>query len=58
MYRSGNPAKHRVLLLAPAGLAASNIIGNTIHCDLHMQCQGNIFPLNDPHEAELMNKFF
>ena len=34
MYNSGDPDKARVLLLAPAGVAAVNIDGATIHSGL------------------------
>ena len=36
LYRDGDPAKPTVLLLAPTGLAAININGNTVHSGLHI----------------------
>ena len=36
LYRSGDPAKHRVLLLAPTGIGAININGNVVHSSLHI----------------------
>ena len=57
LYRSGDPSKPRVLLLAPTGVAAININGNTIHSALHIPCKGKLFPLNDANKAELRNKY-
>ena len=57
LYRSGDPAKHRVLLLAPIGVASININGNTVHSGLHKPCRGKLLPLNDANEAELRNKY-
>ena len=47
LYRRGDPTKPRVLLLAPTGVAAININGNTIHSALHIPCKGKLLPLND-----------
>ena len=57
LYRSGDPSKPRVLLLAPTGVAAININGNTIHSRLHITCRGKLLPLNDANKAELRNKY-
>ena len=57
LYRSGDPSKPRVLLLAPTGVAAININGNTIHSGLHIPCRGKLLPLNDASKAELRNKY-
>ena len=57
LYRSGDPVKSRVLLLAPTGVAKININGNTVHSGLHIPCQGKLFPLNDANKVELINKY-
>ena len=57
LYRSGDPTKPRVLLLAPTDVAAININGNTIHSSLHIPCRGKLLPLNDANKAELRNKY-
>ena len=57
LYRSGDPVKPRVLLLAPTGVAKININGNTVHSGLHIPCQGKLFPLNDANKVELINKY-
>ena len=57
MYRSGDPTKRRVLLLAPAGVASININDNTVYFRLHIPCRGKLLPLNDANKAELRNKF-
>ena len=57
LYRSGDPVKPRVLLLAPTDVAKININGNTVHSGLHIPCQGKLFPLNDANKAELINKY-
>ena len=56
-YRSGDPAKLRVLLLAPTGAAAININGNKVHSGLHIPCRGKLLPLNDANKVELRNKY-
>ena len=56
MYREGNSDKPRVLLLAPAGVAAVNIDGNTIHSGMGFNCKGYFFPLNDLQTTSLRNK--
>ena len=40
MHRGGNSIKPRVLLPAPAGVAAVNIDGNTVHSGLGINCKG------------------
>ena len=57
LYRSGDPVKPRVLLLAPTSVAKININGNTVHSGLHIPCQGKLFPLNDANKVELINKY-
>ena len=57
LYRDGDPAKPTVLLLAPTGLAAININGNTVHSGLHIPWRGKLLPLNDANKAELRNKY-
>ena len=47
LYRSGEPDKKRVLVLAPTGVAAINISGTTIHSGLTIPTRGKLFPLND-----------
>ena len=56
MYRGGHPDKPCVSLLAPTGVAAVNIDGNTIHSGLGINCKGHFFPLNDHQKASLCNK--
>ena len=46
LYRSGDPAKPRVLLLAP-----------TVHSGLDIPCRGRLLPLNYANKAELRNKY-
>ena len=53
----GSSDKPRVLLLAPADVAAGNIDGNTIHSGLGIFCKGYFFPLNDLQKASLRNKW-
>ena len=57
LYQSGDPGKPRVLLLAPTGVAAINISGNTVHSGLHMPCRVELLLLNDTNKAELRNKY-
>ena len=57
LYGSGDPAKPRVLLLAPTGVASININGNTVHFGLYIPCRGKLLPLNDGNKAELRNKY-
>ena len=45
------------MLLAPTGVAAININGNTIHSGLHIPCRGKLLPLNNANKAELRNKY-
>ena len=56
LYRNGDPAKPRVLLLSPTGVGVININGNVVHSSLHIPCQGKL-PLNDANKAELRNKY-
>ena len=56
MYPRSNPDKPYVLLMAPNGVAAVNIDGNTIHTGLGINCKGHVFPLNDQQKASLQNK--
>ena len=42
LYRSGDTAKPRVFLVAPTGVAAININGNTVHSGLHIPCRGKL----------------
>ena len=46
-----------LLLLAPTGVPAININGNTIHSGLYIPCRGNLLPLNNVNKAELRNKY-
>ena len=57
LYGSDDPVKPKVLLLAPASVAATNINGNAIHSGLQIPCTGKLFPLNDANKAELRNKY-
>ena len=51
LYRSGDPSKPELLLLAPTGVAANNINGNAIHSGLHIPCRGKLLPLNDANKT-------
>ena len=57
LYRRGNPAKPRVLLLAPTGVAGININGKTVHSGLHVPCRGKLLPLEETNKAELRYKY-
>ena len=57
LYQSGDPAKPRVLSLAPTGVAAININSNTVHSGLHIPCRGKLLLMNDTNKAELRNKY-
>ena len=45
------------MLLAPIGVAAININGNSIHSGLHIPCRGKLLPLNYANKAKLRNKY-
>ena len=58
-YRGNEPDKPRVMLLAPTGIAAINIGGNTIHSALHIPINvyGKTVPkLSDKVRSSLRNK--
>ena len=38
LYRSGDPVKPKVLLLASAGVALINTNGNAVYSGLHIPC--------------------
>ena len=42
--------------MAPTGVTAVNIDGNTIHSGLGINCTGHFFQLNDQQKASLHNK--
>ena len=44
-------------MLAPIGVAAININGDTIHSGLLIPCRGKLLPLNDAGKAELRNRY-
>ena len=46
-----------VLLLAPTGVAASNINGITIHSGLNTPFGGKLIPLRDKYSAKLRNNY-
>ena len=54
LYEGGNPDKPRVLVLAPAGVAAISITGDTIHFGLNIPCLGKLIPLINKNCAELV----
>ena len=56
MCPGSNPDKPYVLLMAPNGVAAVNIDGNTIHSGLGINYKWHVFPLNDQQKASLQNK--
>ena len=57
LYRRGDSAKPRVLLIEPKGVAAININGNAVHSVLHIPCRSKLLSLNDANKAELRNKY-
>ena len=56
MYKSVDPEKPRILLLAPTGVAEVHINGTTVHAGLHINVGGKMFPLNYRQRAVLRNK--
>ena len=56
MHNSVNPDKQRVLILAPIGVAATNINGATVHSGLGIGIGKGFFPLNDKQRGILRNK--
>ena len=57
LYRSGDPAKPKVLLVEPICVASSNINGNAMHSGLHIPWRNKLLPLNNASKAELRNKY-
>ena len=57
LYRSGDPAKPRVLLLALTGVAVINTNADIVYSALHKRCRGRHFQLNDANKAKLRNKY-
>ena len=47
IYKGGELEKPRILLLAPAGVAAININGTTIHSGLGINVRGTLYPLRE-----------
>ena len=47
IYKRGELEKPRILLLAPAGVAAININGTTIHSGLGINVRGTLYPLRE-----------
>ena len=54
-FKSGNPEKPRILILAPTGVAAINIDGTTIHTALRINIGHKLYPLNDRQRGILRN---
>ena len=52
----GDPEKPRILILAPTGVAATNIDGTTIHTALGINVGHKLYPLNDRQRGILRNK--
>ena len=46
-YKGGDGDKPRILLLAPIGVAVTNINGTTIHLRLVINIGSKLYPLND-----------
>ena len=57
LYRSGDPAEPRVLLLARTDVVLININGNAVHYGLDIPCRSKLLPLNDANKTELRNKY-
>ena len=55
-YKGGDADKPRILLLAPTGVAATNINETTIHSGLGFNVGSKLYPLNDQQRAALRNK--
>ena len=55
-FKGGDPEKPRILILAPAGMAAINIDGTTIHTALGINVGHKLSPLNDRQRGILRNK--
>ena len=55
-YKGGDVVKPRILLLAPTGLLAVNIIGTTTHSGLGINVGSKLYSLNDQKRTELRNK--
>ena len=47
IYKGGELEKPKILLLAPAGVAAININGTTIHSGLGINVRGTLYPLRE-----------
>ena len=47
MYKTDNPEKPRILLLAPTAVAAINIDGTKIQSALGINVGSKMYPLND-----------
>ena len=56
IYKGGELEKPRILLLAPAGVAAINLNGTAIHSNLGINVGGKLYPLSEQHCAALRNK--
>lgn len=56
MFKSGEPNKQRILVLAPTGVAAINVDGTTIHSGLTIPTRGKLFPLSDKSKTSLRLK--
>ena len=55
-FKSGNPEKPRILILAPTGVAAINIDGTMIHTALGINVGHKLYPFNDRQRGMLRNK--
>ena len=55
-FKSGNPEKPRILILAPTGVAAINVDGTMIHTALGINVRHKLYPFNDRQRGILRNK--
>ena len=55
-YHGGSTQKLQVLILAPIGVASTNINEATIHSTFGLPCCGKCYPLDSNTVASLQNK--
>ena len=53
LYKSGNPDEPRILLLAPTGVAAINLVCTTIHTASGIGIGSKVVPLSDKQKVKL-----
>ena len=53
-----SPEKPRVFILAPTGVASTNVNETTLHSALNLLCCSKLYPLDANTLATLGNRFF